>query len=532
MMIKYSINGIVFSTEDSNSDLLITKEESKNRFLLKVKALKDVTLLSAVNEIPYKVGPEDLLFLNGYQSWTSTHEVKLNFKEKNVNFFKLFKGITEYGDYNFYQTRKDRLHSYEVFYVRSDNGIFILNNNFKNAFLNIEIIKNSDHLNLLSDIDGKILKANEEFVVYDYDRYSSVDEGLEAFKNKYPKRDIKKIFGYTSWYNYYQKINEEIMLRDLSALDDRFDLFQIDDGYETFVGDWKEVDPVKFPNGLKPIVEKIHSKNLKAGLWLAPFVAEKKSRLFKEHPEYFKKDKNGKPIKVGVNWSGQYALDVEKEEVKEYIKDCLLHYVKMGFDFFKLDFIYSSAYIHDGITRAEASDKSYRFLKEVLKGKIVLGCGATLSNVYENFDYVRVGPDVSLSFDDIPLMRLLHRERPSTKATLQNTIYRSFMNDRWFGNDPDVFLLRDENIKLSKEQKRALVTINALFGNVLMTSDDIGNYDEEKKQLLESSLYLFKNASSRSFVTKDGIIHITYKLDDKTHEFDYDTKKGIMLNER
>ena len=35
-----------------------------------------------------------------------------------------------------------------------------------------------------------------------------------------------------------QDINEKIILRDLDALDSRFELFQIDDGYETFVGDW------------------------------------------------------------------------------------------------------------------------------------------------------------------------------------------------------------------------------------------------------------------------------------------------------
>ena len=43
----------------------------------------------------------------------------------------------------------------------------------------------------------------------------------------------KKLFGYTSWYNYYQNINESIILRDLDALDSRFELFQIDAATET-----------------------------------------------------------------------------------------------------------------------------------------------------------------------------------------------------------------------------------------------------------------------------------------------------------
>jgi len=75
------------------------------------------------------------------------------------------------------------------------------------------------------------------------------------------------------------------------------------------------VDEKKFPHDLEPIVEKIHKKGYKAGIWLAPFVAETKSKLFQEHPEFFKTNK-GKPIKAGGNWSGFYALDLEKEDVE------------------------------------------------------------------------------------------------------------------------------------------------------------------------------------------------------------------------
>ena len=41
------------------------------------------------------------------------------------------------------------------------------------------------------------------------------------------------------------------------------------------------------------------------------------------------------------------------------------------------------------------------------------------------FDYLRIGADVTLIFDDVWFMRHLHRVRISTKMSLQNTIYRS-----------------------------------------------------------------------------------------------------------
>ena len=319
----------------------------------------------------------------------------------------------------------------------------------------------------------------------------------------------------------------------MKGLDDRFNLFQIDDGYETFVGDWLDVDEKKFPNGLKPIVDKIHKKGLKAGIWLAPFAAETKSKLAIEHPEYLKKDKKGKLEKAGGNWSGFYALDLDNKDAVNYIKKCLKHYVDLGFDFFKLDFLYASAvFTYPGRSRAQVQQKAYELLRECLGNKLILGCGAQLANSFNNFDYLRIGPDVSLSFDDVAYMRLFHRERISTKVTLQNTIYRSFMNNRLFGNDPDVFLLRDDNIQLSKKQRKALITINALFGSVLMTSDNVAEYDEEKKELLKRSLELFKNAKVKEYKTVRHLIKVTYELNGEEHGFTYNTQKGELSNER
>ena len=167
----------------------------------------------------------------------------------------------------------------------------------------------------------------------------------------------------------------------------------------------------------------------------------------------------------------------------------------LGVDFFKLDFLYAAALPqYEGKTRCMVQDEAYQLLRSILGDRLILGCGANIINSYEHFDYLRVGPDVSLDFDDVFYMRLFHRERVSTKITIQNTIYRSFMNNHLFGNDPDVFLLRDENIKLTLPQREALSKINALFGSVLMTSDDIATYDEEKKALLAEALHLFRDA--------------------------------------
>ena len=530
--VRYLINGIDTTAFSSNEDIKIVLEENGNKKTVKVKALNSFTLIDARIETSIKIKKDDLMLLNGYQSWTDTVEANLSFKEKNVKKLpKLLNNMfafDRYGDTLFYDYNKNKLHGYDVFYIKGMDEYFSFSENYQNAYLVYEINKKEKSLSLISDCTNVALNPGDEFTLFDYYEFNSLKEGFDLFYKKHPLLETEKIFGYTSWYNYYQNINEEIITRDLEGLDSRFNLFQIDDGYESFVGDWLDIDINKFPNGFKDIVDKIHKKGYKAGIWLAPFVAEEKSKLFKEHPDYFKMQ-NGAPVKCGANWSSFYALDFENEDAKAYIKKCLEYYIDLGFDFFKLDFLYAiSLPLYVGKTRAMVADSAYAFIKEILKDKLVLGCGAIPSNCYNRFEYLRIGPDVSLIFDDVWYMKYMHRERISTKLTLQNTIYRSLFNNHCFLNDPDVFLLRDDNISLSSKQKEALLMINSLFGGVLMTSDNIGAYESDQQLLLEEAFELFYLSEDKSF-KKDGIyILIDYKLNGKQCHLKYNTLKGVM----
>ena len=537
MKLYYLKNGKKKTAQYTNEDVFIAVHVDDNRTTIKVRAKADIELIKAEETVPFHVNYNDLYFLNGYQSWTDTKEFRLSKRLRNVKksphiITRKF-ALDAYGDSRFYKYSIRKSHGYDIFYSKGEHGSFIYNLNFDTAYLIIELIKDRRDIHLISDINGLEMKTGDQVTVMDYKMFYGYHEGLKEFRNDFPALNIEKLFGYTSWYNYYQDINEEIILRDLDSLDSRFNIFQIDDGYETFVGDWLNVDGNKFPNGLKPIVDKIHEKGYKAGLWLAPFIAETKSQLFNEHRDWFKKDKKGKPFKTGGNWSQFYSLDLENEEAVNYIKKCLTHYMDMGFDFFKLDFLYASALpTYKGKTRCMVQYEAYKLLRDTLKGKLILGCGANIINSYRNFDYLRIGPDVSLEFDDVPYMRVFHRERISTKVTLQNTIFRSLFNDRLFANDPDVFLLRDDNIKLSFDQRKALTKINALFGSVLMTSDNLATYDEEKKKILAEALDLFKNAKIESYSISGNLITVIYELHNSKHQFIYNVEKGVFTYER
>lgn len=536
MKLIYQLNNERKETSLSNDDIDLIIEQFEEQCIVKAKAKKDLTLLSSIIEEPYEFKDDDVAFLNGYSAWTYTHEVDNSFKELNLYrkypkfLFRLIPG-DRYGDYAFYKYGKNHVHGYDILFVKGKNPLYILSNNYKNAYLIIELDKKNNIVRLYSDVENIYLKAGEEFVVFDFVKFASYEQGNDYFNKKYPNLSKEKILGYTSWYNYYQNINEEIILRDLDALDDRFNMFQIDDGYETFVGDWLDVDPKKFPNGLKPIVDKIHQKGLKAGLWLAPFIAEPESKLFKTRPDLFRKDKNGKLIKSGIGWSGQYLLDIENEETVEYITTALKHYMDMGFDFFKLDFLYALNIGTYKCSRAMISQKGYELLRSILKDKLILGCGAIPFNSISNFDYIRVGPDLTLDYNGGLFDKIKPcNEYPSTRITLQNTIYRSFMSQRLFGNDPDVFLLRDENTKMSFEQRKAVTIINALFGNLLMCSDNINTYGDAQKEVLTQALDIFRNATNKKYELRDNMVHIDYELNNKHYSFDFDIKKGVLVN--
>lgn len=531
---RYKLNNeIKESSVLENDDYLLEAVSIDGRTTYTITVKREIELVYFEEFKDFKIEKQDKFLLNGYQSWTDTKEFYAYENIRQIKMPKLacdmFK-FRSYGDYNFKQTRKDILHGYTYSYGKTKSQNFFIGSlNEKKAYLVINYYTKENKIGFESDCNGKIV--TNKFVLLDY----YFEEGdvyflQKEYFSKFAKKDNKKIKGYTSWYNDYQNINENKIEYALKGINkEQYDLFQIDDGYETFVGDWLDIDSNKFPNGLAPIVTKIHEKGLLAGIWLAPFVCELNSKFYKDRNDLCYKE-NGQDVFAGGNWSKFVPLDISNPEALNYIEKCLKYYVDLGFDFFKLDFLYAAAIIRGkGLTKAETTAKMFRFLRDILGDKLILGCGAQLSSAFGVFDYCRIGPDVSLVFDDVFYMKWAHRERISTKITLQNTIYRSLMDGKVFRNDPDVYLLRDDNIKLNKEQKRALLIINTLCGSVYFTSDNVSEYDEEKVSLLKD-IQILSDAEVLSFDREKDLIIIKYLLNSEEKTLVYDTKKGVIAN--
>lgn len=444
-------------------------------------------------------------FANGFQSWTSSREYKRTDTQyglrtlSNLPIARTFSGAS--GDYAFTEYGKSLYHSFSYTYFRIDEKVELVGSlNERTGYTIFYADYAQNVFAAVKDVEG--LTLDGEYELFDIVRFQGAyDDVFDGYFALYPRKNtgrVQHLAGYTSWYNYYQNINEEIILRDLEGLSKagkNANIFQIDDGYETKVGDW-DMDTVKFPNGLAPIVEKIHAQGLMAGLWYAPFAAQFKANVIKNHPDWLIRNKHGRPVVSGIAWGGFYALDFEKEEVREYIKSFFDKvFNEWHFDMVKLDFLYAAAIEpRNGKTRGQLMCEAMDFLRECCGEKIILGCGVPLAPAFGVVDACRISCDVENTFKEKFYVKVTNQEIISAKMAMINSIYRRHLNGRIWANDPDVFFLRDDGMKkagYTMQQKQLLAKVNHIFGDVLFVSDDIGAYDDVKMQILLDSYKKF-----------------------------------------
>ncbi|MDR2091026.1 MAG: alpha-galactosidase [Clostridiales bacterium] len=557
LSIKYSVDGTkkVFSAD--NDDVTVKKDFKNGLFNLYVETKKPISIENIALTVNYNFTGGTVFFGNGHQSWTDTREYvkadkmrdlgavgkdgsKFQFWQRlcGMNGSSLFKKnetsplgpiFINAGDYRYarYTNRRGYFHSISYTYVK-ENGEYTLigSLNEKNGYTVIYADMPENRISVEKDLEGVVIDgAYHVFSLLV--KKGGYDEIFDAYFGKMgaEPRAKKILKGYTSWYNYYQDISEEIILRDLDALtakSNKFNTFQIDDGYQTAVGDWLSVDGKKFPNGMKTIADAIHKKGLKAGLWLAPLGAQLGSKVLAEHPEWFIKNEKGENLVMGPNWGGFCGLNFYLPEVREHIKhffDVVLN--EWGYDLVKLDFLYAASVIPlCGKSRAENMYDAINFIRECVGEKEILGCGVPIIPCVNKVEYMRIGADMGLSWSQFIFGMTTHREDVNTRGAIHNGLNRRHLNGRVFLNDPDVFLLRGYNIGLKFSQRKLIATLIKLTGGVLFTSDDVNRYGEEQNKTLE---YMLSDAKikirSVDFKNNSYTVRYTENGEDKTLKF-------------
>jgi len=486
-----------FSNNDISLKVITSSDGNKSKLTIQIIPQQTIEAVKIELTADFLFTGVDKIFANGFQSWTDSREFDLNEKIRKPGFLaeKVMKKyvIDRYGDGQFYKQsgKKGVLHSHTYTYFRSGSEFNLIGSlSERNGFTVIESDVNGKRIKIIKDCEGAVWKNETtplEIIAIAGDENSVFDEYFAACGITPPQ--AKPLTGWTSWYNYYQNITEDIILENISAVKKyapEFSVFQIDDGFARAVGDWLEIDTEKFPRGMEFIASEIHKNSMMAGIWLAPFAAEKTSKIFNEKPHWILKDKNGEPVLAGGNWSTFYALDFYNDEVRSYLKEVFNTVFNVWkYDLVKLDFLYAVSLIpQHGRSRGEVMHEAMVFIRECAKDKLVLGCGVPLGSVFGLVDYCRIGCDVGLDWNDKYYMKFLHRERISTLNAIVNSISRRHLNGRAFLNDPDVFLLREDNLQLTQNQKVTLFIINSIFGGLVFTSDNFNLYHEEQFKIL------------------------------------------------
>ena len=303
--------------------------------------------------------------------------------------------------------------------------------------------------------------------------------------------------GWCSWYHYFHAVTEADLRSNLALAGDwPFEVFQLDDGFQSSIGDWLTTND-RFPSGIDGVASAIAASGRTPGIWLAPFLAAPYSRVAAEHPEWMASHPASGQALVGMvndGWGGPVlTLDTSNPAVLERIEDVARALTEAGFPYLKLDFTYAPSlpggYLDPGMTPAQRVRAGFDAVRRGAgPDAFLLGCGAPLGPTVGVVDGMRIGADVAPWWHAPEgTYRPAGHEggEPATVNAWRNTLSRSFLHRRLWLNDPDCLMLRTEATDLDAEQVRAWALAVAVSGGMALVSDDLALLGADARALLD-----------------------------------------------
>lgn len=515
--IKYTVNGIETSLSlplemiATIGQLQVEKtvkllDPNNYEVVYEFKPLESQVFMKHL-EIEYEMNlQQQVMLAEGFQCWSTTKELGPHNRLSAIP--KVVSWVTQFnlqGDYDFfdYSGQPGHIHSTGYTYLRntkSNNIVFFGSVSEESGYTYYKADFNTGKFSLYKDIEGKKLEKGETLRIKLYVAQRDNTQDLRTIWEQYadyydPKHEFRNprhLTGWSSWYNFYERVTEDDVISSLIAFKQHkypIDVFQIDDGFEQQIGDWLDVDSIKFPRGMKVLADDIKKQNYIPGIWLAPYAVGFKSRIVKEHPDWLLKHSDGSLVVAGPNWGGFYAIDIYNNEACNYLENVFDQVIDVwGYRLLKLDFIFAAAMIPRlGKSRGEILwDAMDLIVKWTHKRALLLASGVTLPSTWGRFEYSRVSSDASPWWDHSVLRVANVRERVATNNAITSTLNRWAMGSTIFGSDPDVFFVRSNNNKLTNEEKHTLLVINIVFGQLTLMSDNVNLYDKQEHKLYSS----------------------------------------------
>lgn len=335
--------------------------------------------------------------------------------------------------------------------------------------------------------------------------------------------------GYNSYDSYNVNVYEEVALKEIDAFIEKFapygyEYFVIDNGWfstpkstqfegylcptastgpqDVTVNEYGIVTPSQlfFPNGLKPMVDKLHAKGLKFGVHLMrgiPKIAVEKNLPIKG-TKYTAKDIFTTAGDCG--WCPyMHGVDMSKPGAQEFYNSVFKQFADWGIDFVKVDDVTHFPAEIEGYVKAiekcgrpmvlslsAGGDSNVKYLETYKKTQMV----RTTKDIWDeqialdrSFDSMRKWQGLEQAgfwpdLDMIPFGELCILRRPELNKRPANKSEEEFMGKmhHW--------------CKLNNAQKETFITQRAISASPIMIGGSMINMDEHSLKLLTNATML------------------------------------------
>jgi alpha-galactosidase len=348
----------------------------------------------------------------------------------------------------------------------------------------------ADSLRVVVDTEGLEIRPGQSWILEEFTFQSGNDreallEKLAVYLNANhpPLRFPKPPTGWCSWYCFGPRVTAQQVLDNLDFIAKHspgLRYIQIDDGYQPAMGDWLETGAA-FGGNIQGVLKEIHQRGFEPAIWVAPFVAEEKSHVFQQHPDWFVKDAQGKPLRSDlVTFGGWrrgpwYVLDGTHPEVQKHFENFFgVMRREWGCTYFKLDANFWGA-IHGGrfhdprATRIEAYRRGMQAVLRGTRDGFVLGCNHPIWPSLGLIHGSRSSNDIKRTWERI-------------ETTAKQNLSRNWQNGRLWWNDPDAVVLNGD-LPVNEFQFHA--TAIYATGGMLLSGDDLTKIDSAKLEMLQ-----------------------------------------------
>src|SRR5262245_35008232 len=304
-------------------------------------------------------------------------------------------------------------------------------------------------LHVVVDIEGLEIAPGESWELEEFTFRAGADRAkllndlaMRLNVNHPPLRFKSPPTGWCSWYCFGPRVtaqqvrdNLDFIAKNASGLK----YIQIDDGYQPAMGDWLETGKA-FGGDVLGVLKQIRRRGFEPAIWVAPFIAEAGSHVFEQHPDWFIKNADGKPLPANeVTFGGWrrgpwYALDGTHPQAQEHLQNLFRTMRRdWGCTYFKLDANFWGA-MHGGrfydakATRIEAYRRGMQAVLRGAENSFILGCNHPIWPSFGLIDGSRSSADIKRTWAVFE------------KIARQN-LSRNWQNGRLWWNDPDAVVL-------------------------------------------------------------------------------------------